>query len=178
MNDIRKEYRLHLMSLILPPEHLGDGSDSTALYLFETLDEIPFEVHVAMDKNRVMDALDTRDQWTKNDRMREEQLKRTPVSLLEILVGLCLSLEYARKNLTDHYEAERRFYELLGNAGIHEYTPRWRILLAGTNVVNRNYAPNGEGGFFPCDRRICQQDMRKTELWMQMNEYLLEKYHA
>ena len=190
--DIRKEYRRYLMSLILPSAgrygRLGAGSDSTALSLFESLDEVPFKANVPMDDNRISDALEMREQWYGDDRRLAEAMSTQPVTLLEILVELCLYLAYARENLIFDASAERWFYELLGNAGIDEFTPRWRVIQIGKRIVNREYGPDGEGGFFPCfgferrasmdDGEVRADDMRKVELWMQLNEYLVENYHV
>lgn len=193
--DIRQEYRQYLMSLILPSDgsngQLGAGSDSTALSLFESLDEVPFKVLVPMDENRIMDAMDLREMFTNGDVSRAEKMTTQPVTLLEILINLCMFLAYARENLVYDSSTERWFYELLANAGIDEKTPRWRVIQIGRRIVNREYGADGEGGFFPCfgfghgsryagrnDGEERSYDMRETELWMQMNEYLMERYHV
>lgn len=176
------------MSLILP--HNGVGSGSTALSLFASLDDVEFKAYVPMDDNRISDALEMREQWYGDNRRLAEAMSRQPVTLLEILVELCLYLAYARENLVYDSSAERWFYELLGNVGIDERTPRWRVIQIGRRIVERDYEPDGEGGFFPCpefsgfydvDDPVGQartNDMRKVELWMQLNEYLVERYHV
>jgi hypothetical protein len=39
-------------------------------------------------------------------------------------------------------------------------------------LIWRNYAPNGEGGFFPLENP--REDQTQVELWYQMNSYVNE----
>ena len=41
--------------------------------------------------------------------------------------------------------------------------------------MHHRYAPDGNGGLFPCYG--IETDMRKTDLWWQLNQFLVEKYY-
>lgn len=155
------DYLYYLMSLILPPEETGPGSP--ALFLFRALNEVPFIAYNEMDKNRVADAIDIRDGWS-------AEMQDRPVTLLEIVVELSLYLASARENMMASPEPGRWFMEILGNAGISMRTPREKIIEIGKRIVRR------ELGLFPLDRT--DGDAKQMELWMQLNRYLVERYHA
>ena len=192
----RTDYIYYLMSLILPPREVGPGSP--ALFLFRTLDEIPFEAVCAMDQNRMMDAIRIREGYGAGEELG-------PVTLLEIVVELCLYLADARENMMARPEASRWFRELMRNAGIDERSSREEILEAGERIVKREYGRDGYGGLFPLMDGLGERDVydsreldgrdgrgvngvncvnggtddaREMELWMQLNRYLVQRYHA
>lgn len=160
-------YLLHLHRLVLP--HYGGEPDDTTLFLFRELDNIPFEVLVDMDENRVYDAM--------NMRAQAGLLDDRGVSLLEILVELSYYMAFARENLVRDSSMERWFFEMLRNAGLDEFSSVEEIQRAGKRIVRREYDENGVGGLFPMVKTT-RMDQREVELWMQMQEYLIQRYRA
>ena len=159
MDGNREAYRNYLLSLVLPG---GGRPDSTALFLFRALDEVPFRAVHRMDDNRIADAMDIRRDWTNAD--------LGPVTLLEIVVELSLYMAYAREKLVPESDPWRWLTEMVGNAGIREGMSFREIVDAGERIV-RN-----EVSLFPLDG--FGEDARDMELWMQLNRYLVERYHA
>ena len=158
------------MSLILPSSEVGP--DSPSLFLFRALDEVVFEAVHPMDENRIADAMDLRE---RSGMIRE--LGGKPVSLLEIVVVLSMYMSYARENLVIAAGPDRWFFEMLSNAGIGYGCSEEEIITKGKRIVDRTYEPDGRGGLFPLlNGAGC--DMRLVELWMQLNAYLVERYHA
>ncbi len=168
--DIQSEYRANLISLVRS-ERGGSGCPSP--FLFQMLDETPFESIVRGDENRVADAMYARHLWLV-DRKDDINLSKKPVSLLEIMVILSQDLSFMCTGLVANSSVERWFDEIFGNLGINSrqsYDEKRRIL---ERVVAREYGTDGIGGLFPL--RNPAQDQRKVELWMQANSYVMENY--
>ena len=163
----RDAYLFYLMSLVLPetspalPEG-GGRADSTALFLFHALDEVEFTAVHRMDDNRIADAMDIRRGYGGP--------VYGPVTLLEILVELSLYLAYAREKLIPESDPWRWFSEMIHNAGIQEDMSYNEIIRIGERIVanERSLFPITEDGEYGSN----------MELWMQLNRYLVERYHA
>ena len=157
--DNREDYRLYLMELIRP---FGSMEDPPALLLFRALDEVPFTVTHSMDNNRIADAMNIRSGYG--------YFVDGPVTLLEIMVELSLYLAYAREKLIPESDPWRWFSEMANNAGIYEGMRYEEIVDQGNRVVS------SEVSMFPLDDE--GEDNRGMELWMQLNRYLVKRYHA
>jgi hypothetical protein len=94
-------------------------------------------------------------------------------SFLELLIALAWKLAWE-----SDIPQEVWFWQLIGNLGLidctdaHPPDPTFvdRVL---DNVIDRNYGKNGSGGLFPLSRT--HDDQRDTELWYQLQAYLLER---
>ena len=154
MDGYRENYRLYLMDLL--------HADPTALFLFRALDAVPFRVIHQMDDNRIADAMDIRGGY--------DGRTDGPVTLLEIITELSLYMSYAREKLMPESDPWRWFQEMIYNAGINDRMSFEEIVSQGYRVVNNEvslFPLVGEG-----------EDARDMELWMQLNRYLVERYHA
>lgn len=169
-NDILTKYRAYLISLVHSER---GGSDCSTPFLFEILDEIPFESLVLGDENRVADALYMRHLW-ESDRNYHISASDKPVSLLEIMVILSQDLSFMCTGLVENSSVERWFDEMINNLQLNfsqNDDENRRIL---ERVVARQYGSDGVGGLFPLLNP--GQDQRKIELWGQANEYVIERY--
>lgn len=165
---------------------VAEGPDGY-LRLCEVLHSTYFVSMVEFDENRADEGRHLRSEWGETDHdiseMSTELIPYT-CTMLELILVLGRRMQY---EMTDsQYEAEigKWVKELLENAGlaywrndIYDIDPEYsemRIRTILNNLIYRRYAPNGEGGFFPCNWTI--KDQRNEELLTQMNNYLAENY--
>lgn len=101
-------------------------------------------------------------------------------SVLEMMIAL------ARKTdsdiMYDPAEGDRTrswFWVMLQNLGLDIYDDFSYDELAINRILDvfmhHRYAPDGEGGMFPCFG--IETDLRKTDIWWQLNQYFLENYY-
>ena len=108
-----------------------------------------------------------------------------PCSVLEMLVAFAIRIE---NEIMWHPEGGNRtafwFWTMVWNTGLNplrftdEYFDHECIVCLDDSIdkaVSRRYKFNGEGGFFPL-KTVPQKDMRRTELWYQMQFWVEENY--
>jgi hypothetical protein len=93
-------------------------------------------------------------------------------SMLELMIGLSRKLSFVAEG-----EPQIWFWTLVENLGLEEFNDNRRLpnMLIDNRlneVIWRTYKRNGHGGFFPLNKT--RHDQRDVEIWMQMNEYILE----
>lgn len=138
-------------------------------YLFET----EFYGVVPNDDNRCADGLQIREQF---NNLNEE----APCSVLEMLIGLALRLEFELVQTMFEKSYKEWFWILIDNLGLSWATntalqsDTSRLKRAITRLLDRGYESNGEGGLFPL--KNSKNDQRKVEIWYQMTEWVLENY--
>lgn len=135
---------------------------------------------IETDKNRANDGLQLRVKFMERYGPMGSSGNRGPCTMLEFLIGLAGRMAYIMGEEgndlhTGHYFrsmienlrlgklTDDRYDELNGDFYIQEATDR---------VLFRTYEWDGSGGLFPLRR--CRHDQRKTEIWYQMQSWLLE----
>lgn len=134
-----------------------------------------------MDENRIEDALDLRmEYWA--DRSKMKNVEYEPASVLEVLVALARRGE--RDIMHDPDYGDRSsvwFWIMVENLGLCKFagygtldSPKMRNELDEIlrNFVDRRYDRAGNGAIFRS--RSDTVDMRKEELWRQMNYFFDE----
>lgn len=149
-----------------------DAYDYTLLlgYLFAR----EFTWLIPMDENRAEDGLGLRYEHGLHD-----SYDHKPCSVLEVLIALSVNWEH--EITYDFKKGDRSsdwFWEMLDNLGLLNY-PDYRFDRENVEEIvdiflNRTYQKNGEGGIFPLKTGI--NDQRKCELWIQLQNYLLENW--
>lgn len=176
--NLKEEYFHWLESQIS-----GDSSvDIKHRELFTLMFDTPFGWidEVPMDENRVIDGRDLRIDFAKQVKAGtasvnawKEMMERTPVSFLEVLIGLSRRLAFVAGG-----SAPLWAWQLVNNLELHRATdplshPEIRkIKEALARVIERTYSPNGMGGFFPLSWP--DEDQTRVELWYQLNSYVEE----
>lgn len=137
---------------------------------------------VPNDDNRVADGMDLRTEFAKQFRIDEERLKSLdgPCSVLEMMVALAI------RCANDIYDDESNlniFWEMLDNMELlgqrfqDGYFGPKEMLEVDEKVdilVKRLYKRDGtKGGIFPVFGT--KKDQRKTEIWYQLQNYILER---
>lgn len=138
---------------------------------FTWLDSVPF------DKNRCKDGEQLRVIFEDETELPCD--KYGPCSVLEMMVALAARCE--GQLMYDPDEGDRTsiwFWEMFENLGLDSYgdsefdeSEVRRIVM---NFLNREYYPDGYlGPFYVAE---CKKDLRKVDLWYQLNLYMQEKY--
>lgn len=144
------------------------------------LHETEFVSAIPMDDNRAVDGMDLRyrfgDECSFPPPMITSLLDDTPCSVLEMMVALAVRCE---EHIMDDPDIGDRtgkwFWGMIRNLrleGMNDFRFDNRyvddILV---RLLERRYRKNGEGGLFTVNNG---RDMRKTDIWYQMNYYLDE----
>ena len=160
-------------------QYLCDIIDGSNYYnLLWLLHNREFLVLVDGDYNRTKDALILRDGYVKAGMDKD-------ATILEVLVSLSIRTEH--DIMHDDHAGDRTpewFWMMMSNLGLSgpEWTDdRWDDIkidkVVDTLIIfnERRYNRDGtNGGLFPL--RSSRRDLRKVELWYQLNWYLLENY--
>lgn len=148
--------------------------DRTYWDLLNLMFEKEFTVFVEMDDNRVVDGLDLRVEFAREIRIRPETMSVLGAGrFLEVLIGLSRRMAFAAGG-----EAPGWAWQFLGNLGLQRMSdpltpPKRRKALEIMDVaIERRYAPDGSGGFFPL--AWPDEDQTKVQLWYQMSAYIEE----
>lgn len=174
MNPIEYEYREWLVSLAFGLcEGFGDYRE-----LFEYLYSREFVYIVPKDRNRAADGICLRDAFA--DAYGYSGIRdnlNMPCNVLEIVISVADRCE--KQFMTDAELGDRTgmwIYAMLGSLGVVDLTDGYFDVSVARRVVDtllaRTYCRNGHGGLFTVKNR--KVDMRKVEIWYQMNYYLDE----
>lgn len=152
--------------------------------LFCALTERSFRPKIFHDENREIDGIHMRYKFSEEylcgntdfwvGYLPEECL------VLEMLVSLAYRMEWDfLHNEEEGDRTGRWFWEMLSNIGINDqddlnYDERY-VQMRLSILVDRTYRPNGLGGPFPLRYPPEGVDLRRVELWYQMNWYVDEK---
>jgi hypothetical protein len=134
----------------------------------------PFEVLVNMDDNRMQDGIDLRVEFAHEIGVATTRMMELgPASFLEVLIGLSRRLAFNAGGAAPGWA-----WHLLCNLELDRMsdpmTRQKRIKTDEilTRVILRQYATDGNGGFFPL--AFSDDDQTKVELWYQMHAYIEE----
>ena len=148
--------------------------------LFARLYDTEFTYTIPMDGNRAEDGIDLRYRFGReqlySDAMVASCLDDRPCSILEMMIALAIRCE---EHIMDDPDVGDRtgqwFWSMLVSLGLGGMEDRKfdRYLVDATleRFLDRGYERNGEGGLFTVNNG---RDMRRTEIWYQMNYYLRE----
>lgn len=131
---------------------------------------------VRHDKNRAEDGQTLRDEYLRQtgDPEPHDNWMEMDCSVLEMLVALSDRVAFESYGTIGDW-----FFKLMENVGLDRYVDyrynahvRHEVDMTIHRVLDREYAEDGTGGFFPL--RLAERDQRKIELWYQKEAYLLE----
>ena len=148
--------------------------------LFCRLHDTEFTYTIPMDGNRAEDGIDLRYRFGRekdyDPRMIAAFLDDRPCSVLEMMTALAIRCE---EHLMDNPDVGNRtgqwFWDMLVSLGLgamdDSQFDRYQVDRILERFLDRDYKRNGEGGLFTVNNG---RDMRKTEIWYQMNYHLSE----
>ena len=141
----------------------------------------PFDPAIRRDVNRAEDGCELRYRFGNENGYYKVEIKHelddVECSMLEMMVALSIRME--ETIMHDDDKGNRTafwFWEMVDSLGLFGLDDRnWNEDAAISSVrrfQTRKYSPNGRGGLFII--RNPKYDMRRMEIWYQMNEYLNE----
>lgn len=148
--------------------------DRSYLELAHVMFDTEFTWSVDMDDNRLADGMELRMEFAELNRVSRATMRSLgPCSFLEVLLGLSRRLSFVAGGTSSRWA-----WQLLVNLRLErmwDHLSRSKtqtVLHILDTVIQRNYAPNGVGGFFPL--AWPDRDQRPVELWYQLNAYVEE----
>lgn len=162
---------------------LVDGK--TYSFLANILYNTQYSYIIPNDKNRMQDGKDLADSFiVECNGIREwhDILTSRPPSILAVLYALAIRWE---DNIMYDYRYGNRshvwFMEMLDNLGLLQYddahcTEETEYIIARVleRFIYRVFDPAGNGSPFPIKNPT--RDQREIELWLQLNDYIYDKY--
>ena len=139
-----------------------------------------FIYELEYDSNRAADGLFLRKLFARENGMGVSFVDERPCSVLEMMIALARDAEEDIMHDPDLGDRSSKwFWIMLENLGLDicdDYNYNDKRVTQILNVfMHHNYASNGgSGGMFPV--RHCCRDMRKMDLWWQLNAYFEENY--
>lgn len=173
LGAVISDYHLWLLEMmrIDLPEH------SHYYKLMDDLDKKEFTWINDMDENRDMDAFELRKEYYFDNGYDVRDVFTGPRSVLEVLVALSRRIEIEITGEPGNDHIEKWFWEMLKNLGVlidddiydHEFVDRKLDIW-----LERRFNFDGRDGIFPL--KTASFDQRKTDIWYQMQNYLMENY--
>lgn len=170
---IRDEYFKWLIELI-SYDRFGNTS---FIKLLTHLHETEFTYTIKKDSNREADGIDLRYRFalTMKKYPDAELYLDGPCSVLEMMVGLANRCEETIMDDTRYGDrTDQWFWQMINSLGLGSmYDELYDEAYVSSCIITflkRRYSPDGRGGLFTI--RGCKHDLRKVEIWYQLNWYL------
>ena len=141
--------------------------------LLSYLSHREFTIIIPNDINRAEDGIDLRLRY---QTVTGEHISRAlPCSVLEMMIALSIRCEESIMDNPAYGDRTAQwFWGMIRTLGLYSMTDDRFDIEYVTSVIdkflNRDYAPNGEGGLFKINN--CKYDLRKIEIWYQLCWYL------
>lgn len=135
------------------------------------------------DDNRGQDGKNLRIRFKEESSFIDYSCLDGECSFLEFMLGICVRMAFIEEETDDLTAVSKYFHELLNNCGLSEatddnyYTSEFNYeyaLVVMDRILERRYAPDGKGGFFPL-YSVNIPDQRQVEVWYQMCQYIEER---
>lgn len=159
---------------------IRDNSRISYRKLIMRLHRIEFRYSIAMDRNRASDGKELRYRFALTNGYEDNpevvlNALDGPCSVLEMMIALSIRCE---EDYMDDPSVGSRvaqwFWGMVINLGLGSMTDslfdRGQVDQVIERLLNREYAPNGEGGLFTIDNS--EYDLREVEIWYQLCWYL------
>lgn len=141
--------------------------------LLSYLSHREFTIIIPNDINRAEDGVDLRLRY---EMTTGECISRNrPCSILEMMVALAIRCEETIMDNPAYGDRTGQwFWSMIKTLGLFSMTDDQFDIDYVSEVIdrflNRDYAPNGEGGLFKINN--CKYDLREVEIWYQLCWYL------
>lgn len=160
---------------LLDDEYLRTNYQKLLKQLFDTA----YYWEIDYDGNRASDGLNLRKNYGRTIGYPDFSLPQG-CTVLEMMLALAKRTE--DDIMHDPRIGDRTgywFWVMMANLGIDMYDDYMydadQVNYILQNFMHHAYAPDGNGGLFPCYG--IATDMRKTDLWWQLNQFLIENYY-
>ena len=177
METTNKTYFEWLYSLIEP----SNPDKKSYKLLMTDLHQMEYISLVPNDDNRAKDGEDLRVQFVELFESAANPLTDVPCTVFEMLIALAFRMHEIMLDEPFELSVSDCFWVFIKNLDLDWYDDLNNYHLYGEGIeinvrafLDRRYNYNGHRGLFPLKR--AKRDQRKTEVWYQMSDYLLEKY--
>lgn len=179
-DEIQAEYFQWLCNIVQ-----ADDQDHSYMILMKTFHRFDFTWTIENDKNRAVDGLDLRREYAENFGCDDDFMGDVPCTFLEMLIGIALRMEFILFNPNFGNQTPIWFWILIENMELEDYTddhyaeyPFFENDVRETisRIINRTYCRNSSGSLFPVRKNRKGKNWRTTELWYQLNAFLVENY--
>lgn len=159
-----------------------DTEDRSYGLLAKDLHRTTFYSLVPHDENRAMDGISLREDYLGFINYPKYVELEGECTVLEMLVALAKRMDFETSSLDDDTnQTSHWFWVMIDNLGLTPFDDENYVRLNGmvkvdkvlSRFLERRYLRNGFGGLFPLERN--RTDQRRTEIWYQMSEYLMEQ---
>lgn len=162
------------------------GGAGTHKLLLRKLYELEFYATLERDEDRIRNGLDLRNQYSDECCVIpwDDEERYSTCSVLEVMIAMCDDFE-ANVMSNDIYGNRfgKWFWAMIENCGLGFLNDAAFTHDAGNyiaavmrRICDRRYEANGDGGFFPL--RHPRGDMRKVDLWYQLQWYVTENFNG
>ncbi|MCD7764373.1 MAG: hypothetical protein LUI14_14555 [Lachnospiraceae bacterium] len=138
--------------------------------LLDYLDSVPFIYILPMDKNRMEDGIELR-----NGAVSSDYRPNNACSVLEMMVALAIRCDQHLTDNPEHSRASWWFKNMVDNLTLSDMTDddfnRGITKRTIAMFLNREYDPDGCGSLFYIPGY--DGDLRRVEIWYQMNYWYL-----
>lgn len=173
--EIRERYFGWLCDIVCRDEWPSVGA---AEPLLRQMHRKIFRYEIAMDGNRADDGIQLRYLFLSENGYPYQAIAAfgdAECSVLEMLVALSVRCEeHIMENPEYGDRTDFWFWGMIENLGLMRFIGRFWDEGEVDDILERllrhEYGPHGEGGLFLIPQ--CAEDLRKTEIWYQMNWYL------
>lgn len=147
--------------------------------LLSHLHRVEFTYSIPKDYNRARDGIDLRYRYGLENHVKDAEDRIIgPCSVLEMMVALALRCEETIMDNPKYGNRTRQWFwqmiRTLGLNGMTDVSYDEELVDEAIRIfLNREFEPDGRGGLFKV--RDDQCDMRKLEIWLQLNCYLKER---
>ena len=169
---------------------LSDTFDPDGRYriLFDLLHDVEYNWHIDRDEDRDGDGRYLRERFSNESSMQMPWgCLEWPCSFLEFVAALAYAIEDRIMYDPDTLEGPIDwFWMMMENADLKKCDDEWMrqgsslafmwVMERVNCILDRHYRYDGSGGFFPLENP--RRDQRKTEVWMQLNEYCEERFFS
>ncbi len=178
--DLNNKYFCWMLSLISSPSTRQSSIKEYSKLLCQ-LNEIPFRYCINLDSNRECDGIDLRYRfgYEKNydQRLIATYLDDKPCSVLEMMIALAIRCE---EHIVSNAEIGDRtaewLWDMIENLGLLEFSGDYTVSEEESvdciieQFLDRDYSKDGNGSLFFIPN--CPYNMKRAEIWYQMQWYL------
>lgn len=174
-DTLTNDYRNWIVTQVSSNANPATGYSKLLDYLFHR----DFSWYVRNDENRAVDGKQLRCDYERvANTFISPSFYDQPANVLEVLAALAIRCESHIMGEPGDEHPDKWFWLYLQNLGLlafddSHYNEKEVDRIVG-DWIHRRYNKDGFGGIFPVEN--CGFDQRKTELWLQMHQYLMRNF--